>query len=94
MGQFKLKFEIGEIEFEAEGTYEEVERERKIFVEQILPLVANINVAKVEEPEVEVKEEIKALAEKVIVPPTVVNECEEVSKPAKKTCKKKKNTKK
>ena len=43
MGQFKLKFEIDEIEFEAEGEYEEVARERRIFVEEILPLVAKLN---------------------------------------------------
>jgi len=92
MGQFKLKFEIGEIEFEAEGTYEEVERERKIFVEQILPLVANINVSKCEEKE-DVKEEIKVLEEKIIVPPAVVGDVAE-KQTAKKTCKRKKNTKK
>lgn len=92
MGQFKLKFEIGEIEFEAEGTYEEVERERKIFVEQILPLVANINVSKCEEKE-DVKEEIKVLEEKIIVPPAVVGDAVE-KQTAKKTCKRKKNTKK
>lgn len=93
MGQFKLKFEIGEIEFEAEGTYEEVERERKIFIEQILPLVANINVSKVEES-VEPKEEIKALEEKIIVPPAVVCEGGLENKTTKKSCKKKKSTKK
>ena len=43
MGQFKLKFEIDEIEFEAEGEYEDVARERRIFVEEILPLVAKLN---------------------------------------------------
>ena len=42
MGKFKLKFEIDEIEFEAEGEYEEVARERRIFVEEILPLVAEM----------------------------------------------------
>ena len=42
MGKFKLKFEIDEIEFEAEGEYEEVARERRIFVEEILPLVAEL----------------------------------------------------
>lgn len=74
MGQFKLKFEIGEIEFEAEGTYEEVVSERKVFVEQILPLVAKINVEKHEE--VEVKDEIKAIEKQVIITPTIVEEKE------------------
>ena len=71
MGQFKLKFEIDEIEFEAEGEYEEVARERRIFVEEILSLAAKINGCKCEckceceeekeEEEVEVVEEVKAL---------------------------------
>ena len=72
MGQFKLKFEIGEIEFEAEGSYEEVEKERKIFVEQILPLVAKIKVPECEEPCCD--NGIKALKETVIVAPTIVED--------------------
>ena len=108
MGQFKLKFEIDEIEFEAEGEYEDVARERKIFVEEILPLVAKINGCKCkkeekEEEEVEVVEEVKALKnekihaieDNLIVTPVIVDEPKKVEEPQpNKPTTKKKPTKK